>query len=172
MILWHLGVTTMAVRYIYRDPDMDLRWVMVGSVLPDLIDKPVGSLLFHSTFHADRLFGHTVVFPVVLLAAVLVSTRRGAARKAWMGLVIGSLFHLVLDGAWTDPEAFWWPLFGWEFPPRDASSLGALLERTLSDPWQWAAEAIGLTYLVLLARRRLATPAARRAFRLHGRIEL
>ena len=40
MIFWHLGPTTLIVRYVFRDPAMDLRWVLAGSLLPDLIDKP------------------------------------------------------------------------------------------------------------------------------------
>ncbi len=171
MILWHLGMTTLVVRYVFRDPAMDLRWVMLGSVLPDLIDKPIGSMLFHSTFGSDRLFAHALVFPVLALIGVLVLTRRGGVRKAWMGLVIGSLLHLVLDGAWSDPEAFWWPLFGWDFPERAASSLGPLLERTVTDPWIWAGEAVGLAYLAVLATRWLATPARRAAFLRTGTIE-
>jgi hypothetical protein len=172
MILWHIGITTLVVRYVFRDPAMDLRWVMLGSLLPDLIDKPIGSVLFHSTFGSDRLFAHAVAFPVLVLGLVLLFTRRGGARKAWMGLVVGSLFHLVLDGAWSDPEAFWWPFFGWDFPERAHSSLGPLLERTLSDPWIWAGEAIGLAYLVMLARRWLGTPIRRRAFLRAGTIEM
>ena len=49
----------------------------------------------------------------VLLAAVMVGARgHRLVQRALLALPIGVLLHLVLDGAWTDTHAFWWPLFG------------------------------------------------------------
>lgn len=153
MILWHVGMTLLAVRYVFRDPTMDLRWVVAGSLLPDLIDKPIGSIAFHGTFGTHRLAAHAIVFPVVGLFAAIAATRRGSAiRKGLIGLVIGVLFHLVLDGAWADPEAFWWPFLGIEFPEVADSAFWPLVRRMLSDPWVWAGEAVGAAYLAYLAR--------------------
>ncbi len=154
MIFWHVGITLLGVRYVFRDPAMDLRWVIVGSLLPDLVDKPIGSVLFHETFGSHRLAAHALVFPVVGLFLVLAITRRSsAARKALIGVVIGALFHLILDGAWADPEALWWPFLGTEFPKVADSAIGPLLRRMVSDPWVWAGEAIGLGYVAYLWRR-------------------
>ena len=61
MIFWHVGVTMAVVRYAFRDPAMDLRWVVAGSLLPDVVDKPIGSILFVDTFDSHRLFGHASV---------------------------------------------------------------------------------------------------------------
>jgi len=156
MIFWHLGATTMAVRYIYRDPAMDLRWVWVGALLPDLIDKPLGSLLFNGFFGAHRLFSHAVVFPVLLFFGVLLATgRRSALRKGLIGLVIGVLFHLILDGAWAEPAAFFWPMFGWSFPATDPSALGPLIRHLAGDPLVWAGEVAGFSYLAYLWRAHL-----------------
>lgn len=156
MILWHLGATTLAVRYVYRDPAMDLRWVWAGSLLPDLIDKPLGAVLLNDSLGAHRLFSHAIAFPVVVFFAVLIATRRGSGiRKGLIGLVIGALFHLVLDAAWAEPEAFLWPFFGWDFPAADPSALGPLVRHMLSQPLVWVGEAGGLAYLVYLGRARV-----------------
>lgn len=156
MIFWHLGMTVLIVRYVYRDPDMDLRWVLAGSILPDVLDKPIGSIFFNDTFQTHRLFAHSILFPVVGLGIVIVATRRGSAiRKGLIGLVIGALVHLVLDAAWADPEAFWWPLFGFEFPHVAGSSFGELVRSMLTNPWVWAGEAVGIVYLVELWRAHL-----------------
>ena len=149
MIFWHVGVTMAVVRYAFRDPAMDLRWVAAGSLLPDVLDKPIGSILFVDTFDSHRLFGHALAFPVVGLFVVLAVTRRGTAlRKGLIGLVVGTLVHLVLDGAWADPEALWWPLFGFDFPQRVPASLAPLLRDMASDWRVWVGEAVGLLYLV------------------------
>ena len=174
MILWHLGATVLIVRYVFRDPDMDLRWVLAGSILPDLIDKPIASVFFHDTFGTHRIFAHSIVFPMVAFAVVLIVTKRGTdLRRGLIGAVIGVFIHLLLDAAWATPEAFWWPFFGLEFPRVLDSDLISLLGRMLSDPIVWAGEAIGAAYLVLLWRRYLgAEGALRQFFRVDGRIGL
>lgn len=165
MIFWHLGATLAVVRYAFRDPAMDLRFLAVGAVLADVIDKPVGSVVWNGGFGTGRLWGHALLFPLTLLIVVMVITRRGAgSRKQWLGLPIGGLMHLVLDGVWTDPETFLWPVLGWRFPTRDPSGLGALISELVTDPWILAGEAVGLLYLGYLWRKGLRDPGARRLF--------
>lgn len=173
MIFWHLGMTVLIVRYVYRDPDMDLRWVLAGSILPDVIDKPIGSILFNDTFHTHRLFAHSVLFPIAGLLIVILTTSRGTAlRKGLIALVIGSLIHLVLDAAWADPEAFWWPLFGFDFPHVADSAFVDLLRSMLTNPWVWAGEAVGIAYLVGLWRAHLRADGAVHRFMRDGRIPM
>ncbi len=172
MILWHVGATLAAVRYVYRDPAMDLRWVVVGSLLPDLIDKPIGSVFWHDTFGTHRLVAHALLFPVVLFFVVLVVTRGGPMRKALVGLVIGALFHLALDAAWADPESFWWPLFGWELPTQADSAIGPLLRRMVTDPRVWVGEAVGAAFLASLWMRYLREPGARQVALRKGTIPM
>ena len=42
MLFWHVGGTIALVRYTVRDERMDLRFLILGAVLPDLIDTPIG----------------------------------------------------------------------------------------------------------------------------------
>lgn len=173
MIFWHLGITVLFARYAFRDPRMDLRWVLVGSILPDLIDKPIGSVLFNESLGTDRLIAHAVVFPVLSMAVVIAVTNRGTGlRKGLIGLVIGCLFHLVLDGAWSDPEAFWWPFFGVDFPLRAESAFGPLVRRMISDPLVWAGEAVGAAYLAYLWHSYLRREGGLRGFARSGRIPM
>jgi membrane-bound metal-dependent hydrolase YbcI (DUF457 family) len=173
MILWHLGITLLVVRYVFRDPDMDLRWVALGSVLPDIIDKPIGSVFFHGTFGTHRLFAHSLLFPVLVLAVVLAVTKReSGARRALMAVVIGAMFHLVLDAAWADPKAFWWPLLGFEFPEIADSAILPLLRAQVTNPMVWLGEAAGLAYLVYLWVRWVPSAGGMRAVLSTGRIPL
>lgn len=173
MIFWHLGITLLVVRYVFRDPAMDLRWVLLGSLLPDIIDKPIGSIFFNETFGNHRIFGHALVFPVTLLVLVMLATRRGTAlRRGAIGLVIGCFIHLVLDGVWTSPDVFLWPFFGFEFPQVAGSDFVALVEEMVRSPFVWAGEATGIAYLAMLWRRHLREPGALRRFASDGRIPL
>jgi hypothetical protein len=113
MILWPAGTALALVWAVFRDPAFDHRLVVVGAVLPDVVDGLTGGA---------RLL-HTVAASVALLAAVMLATvgHRGA-RRHWLALPIGTFSHLVFDGAWTDAQTFWWPLLG----RRLASPLPAL----------------------------------------------
>ena len=153
MIFWHVGGAILAFRYVFRDPGVDLRFLAIGSVLPDLLDKPLGTILFADTFESGQIFGHTLLFSSALMVAVLVGTKRGVWRKRLLAVAIGSLFHLILDGMWTVKETFLWPTFGWEFPPGPESYWTGLIERLVSDPLVIVQEVAGLAYLVYLWRK-------------------
>jgi hypothetical protein len=173
MILWHLGITVLIVRYVFRDPRMDLRWIMVGSLLPDVIDKPIGSIFLHETFGTHRLVAHALVFPVVALGVALLLTRRGTAlRRGVIAVVIGCFIHLLLDGVWTGPETFLWPFFGLEFPRVAGSDFATLVRTMLQSPMVWLGEAVGAAYLGYLWRRHLRSPGALRRFADDGRIPM
>ena len=88
---------------VFRDPAIDYRLVVVGALLPDLVDAPFGGA---------RVL-HTLVASVVLLVGVMLATRhRRRARRRLLAVPIGTFLHLVLDGMWTRTETFWWPFLG------------------------------------------------------------
>jgi membrane-bound metal-dependent hydrolase YbcI (DUF457 family) len=162
VIFWHVGATVAFIRYAFRDDAMDLRFLALGAVLPDLIDTPIG-IVGWSSFGAVRLMSHGILFGTLVMVAVLIFTRRGLARKRWMLLATGVLLHLLLDAMWNIPETLWWPLLGSEVSATGFSTYGAYVEALLTNPVMWAGEALGLVYLFALARRaNLADPTARR----------
>jgi hypothetical protein len=163
MIFWHVGGALFIARWVFRDPKMDLRVLALGAVLPDLLDKPIGSLVFHGYFRTGRIYGHTLLFAALLLAGVMALTRRGTtARRRWMALPIGVFIHLLLDIP-LESATFWWPFLGFEFPPFEDGALGDLIRYLSRSPWVLAQEAIGLTYLVGLYRKSGLGDAARRS---------
>jgi inner membrane protein len=173
VLLWHLGMTTLIARYVFRDPAMDLRWLAVGAVLPDIIDKPIGSILWNDVFHNHRVFAHTLVLPVLALAAIMIVTQRQSrSRKAAIAIVLGWFVHLILDGVWASPEAFFWPFFGLDFPRLAGSDFGTLLGNMVGNPLVWVGEAAGAAYLIYLWRSHLTEPDALRRFAQDGRISL
>lgn len=170
MLFWHLGGTIAAIRYAFRDERMDLRYLMFGAVLPDIVDTPIG-LIAYETLGAVRLAGHSLLVAGGVMVAVVVATRRGRPRKRWMPLAIGMLVHLFLDAMWADPETLWWPFLGFDFSPAAADGAATYVSAVLGEWRVWALEAVGLVYLVVLARRSgLGTAAARREFRDTGRV--
>ncbi len=172
MILWHLAGTVFLFRWIFRDPNADLRYVALGGLLSDLIDKPIGVILFSDAFGTGRVFGHTLGFAVLVMTVGMVATSRGtAARRKMITVSAGVLFHLLLDGMWSMPETLFWPLFGTEFPRFGGDYWGGFLGRIFSSPLTLVQEAAGFLYLLSLSvGAGLSRPSARRRLYTEGRI--
>jgi membrane-bound metal-dependent hydrolase YbcI (DUF457 family) len=174
MLLWDVGAALAISRYAFRDPAMDLRWLALGAVLPNLADKSVGSVLFWDHFRNGRIHAHTLIFAALVLAVAVVATGRGSsARRAGVALAVGVFLHLLLDGHFTDPESFLWPFFGWQFPAEEGQRLPALLADGSTSPLVLALEAAGAVYLGYLWRLGgLSDPTRRARFLRDGRIRL
>ena len=149
MILWHIGLTTSIVWFVMRgNPRVDYRIVMVASMLPDLIDKPIGRVFFRERFESGRLFGHTLLLNVAFLCVLFFV--RGRKKRTLTLIPVSSLLHLAEDGVVSQPRIFWWPFFGTRFPrdPVDGGFLSFLDPRHHPGVlWQ---EGLGLGLLVWL----------------------
>lgn len=151
MLFWHLGVTSAIVFLTLGRRRIDYRVVMLGSILPDLIDKPIGRIFFQSYFQTSRLFGHTFLFDVVLVLGIQLVLRGKTARR-WFVLPIGSLIHLALDSMWNLPVTLFWPLFGTRFPPEPAANYWLeVMKRPLQYPGYAFQELTGLCILLYMA---------------------
>ena len=137
---------------------LPLRWLALGCLLPDLIDKPAWLLLraAHAGGGGTRLFGHTLLFCTALGLLARVTGR------PWLrALCAGALTHVLLDVAGevlSGMPALWtgwlfWPLSGARFPVEANLLAGPLAERSIyllaeaagalllaRDGWRWRRE--------------------------------
>jgi len=121
-----------------------LSYVLMGSMLSDIVDKPMGLLIF-GTPAMGRTVCHTLLFLIALSAVVYY---RQDSRLA--SLAGGVAAHLMLDSIWSSPGIFLWPLLG-PFPRApDLTTLDYLqqLLRGLSDPMVGLPEMLGVAYLI------------------------
>lgn len=165
MILWHVAGVLFLFRWIFRDPKVDIRFLVAGALLPDAVDLPLGTLVLAERYSTGELWFHSLAVPSLIVVAVLLTTRRGRRRRAWMAVPIGMMLHILLDGVWTTTEIFAWPFFGLDLPSGARPYWPAAWERALADPWRWVQEAAGLVYLVTLARRARAAGTGRDVLR-------
>jgi inner membrane protein len=93
---------------------IDIRLLLIGSLLPDIIDKPVGHFFFPDTFGTGRIFCHTLLFLILItLGGLYLYWSR---KKTWLlVLSFGTFTHLILDGMWLHPKTLLWPLYGLSF---------------------------------------------------------
>lgn len=128
---------------------IDIRLLLIGSLLPDIIDKPLGHLLFRETFSNGRIFCHTLLFLIlVTLAGVYLHRNR---RKTWLlVLSFGTFTHLIFDQMWLTPRTLLWPLYGVAFDRTELANWLQYVLHTLStDPAIYVPEIIGAVILIL-----------------------
>lgn len=103
MLLWFLATAVFSVFFVFTDPRFDYRLLLLGALLPDLVDIPFG----------QARWAHSLTVAVGALAVVMaVTAGRKPSRRLLLGLPIGMLLHLVWDGAFAATEVFWWPFSG------------------------------------------------------------
>lgn len=124
--LAHLGIGSAIARPIARK--LPFRWLLLGTLLPDLIDKPsflAMGLYQHFTtggwIPGKRGLAHTLLFLAVL---TMISIWRRS--PGWGAAAVGAATHLLLDFfSKTDLSGhlnsdvltvLLWPFLGWHFP--------------------------------------------------------
>lgn len=139
---------------------IDIRLLLIGSLLPDIIDKPVGQFFFRETFGNGRIFSHTLLFLVII--AVVGSFLYKSRRKVWLLILAsGTFMHLILDEMWSAPRTLFWPFLGFTFERVDLTNWASnIFHALISNPEVYIPEAVGLVILLwfalaLLCRKRL-----------------
>ncbi len=165
MLAWHVAGALFLFRWIFREPDVDVRFLTLGALLPDLVDLPVGAGFASERYASGELWGHSLLFAAFVMTVIMIVFRRGSRRKAGMALAVGVLFHLLLDGMWTDTQRFLWPFAGFDHPPGPTPFWPEAWSRATSDPIRWVLEAVGVGYLVSVWKQAgLSDPERRRRF--------
>ncbi|MCD6358737.1 MAG: metal-dependent hydrolase [Dehalococcoidia bacterium] len=138
---------------------IDLRVLLVGSMLPDIIDKPVGQLIFRDSINNGRIFCHTLLF-LLIIALVGVYLYRSGGKLWMLTLSFGTFVHLILDEMWLTPRTLLWPLYGWTFPRMDitvSAWMQGMMDALFCNPKTYISETVGLIilvwFLVVLVRR-------------------
>ena len=145
MILWHLGTAALIVYVTLGRRRIDYRFVLLGAVLPDIVDGLLGLFFFDGP--EGRWIAHSML-AVIVVGTVIVVGFRAETRLRVFGVVVGWLLHLVADGMWQAPRTFLWPAFGTEFAttPREQYSWD-VVTHPLDHLATWGAELVGVAIL-------------------------
>lgn len=138
---------------------IDYRFVLLGSLLPDLIDKPMWIFTDANFQWAGRGYAHTFLFNLLLLiAGLILATRRN--KPSLLTICLCSFIHLVFDQMWLSPITLWWPLLG---PiPRGPTEgwFSALWHGLISTPYVYVSEVVGFVVVLYVIFRLLASGKA------------
>ena len=156
MFIWFVVMSVVMVAVVFRSPAIDHRTVIVGALLP----------LVEVVFGGPRIL-HSVVGAVGLLGLVMLFTRHSRLlRRRLLGVPIGMMCHLVLDGSFTRTDVFWWPVSGLDFAAGQVPEISHLAVSL-------ALEVVGIAVGVWAWRMfGLDDPVRRERFRAEGRLDL
>ena len=158
----HMGIGSSLLKPWTRSKNLrsPLKWVLLGTILPDLIDKPLYYGMSWITgktgaeigiISGTRTFGHTLIF-FSLLTLLCILTRAHRLLSVTLGLAT----HLFLDGVSSsvigDPQngyfqVILWPLISWSFPPYSFENLSDHLS-IWKRPFHLYCEIIGFVLLL------------------------
>jgi membrane-bound metal-dependent hydrolase YbcI (DUF457 family) len=148
--------TGIVLGFVIGDLVRDRRWVIpcaFGAVLPDLIDKPVGQIIFAYSIGYGRIYAHTLLFFLLVLVAGLVVWNRWR-NPAVCGIAVGILSHQVLDSMWLEQANWFYPLLGPFQGHLSTDYINVLILGELNNPSEAVlAVLIGLCALLYLKYR-------------------
>ena len=137
---------------------IDIRILLVGSLLPDIIDKPIGHFVLRDTISNGRIICHTLSFLIVVtLAGLYLYQSRG--RTSLLAVSFGTFTHLIFDQMWRAPRTLFWPIYGFTFDRADITDwIPNILRALVTDPHVYVPELAGtailIWFLLRLVRRR------------------
>ena len=154
-LLGHLGITALSGHGMekilnYKNPNLNYPYglLLIGSMWPDLIDKPIGSLIFST----GRWIAHSVLFILIsgiILYFVLKNMQRKLAFIESSIFIWGALMHILLDLPSIEPQVVFWPVLGIYLPIK---AWNGFLFGVFS-PYIWLTEIIGLICLIGIGSR-------------------
>lgn len=136
--------------------NIDIRIVIVAAMLPDIIDKTMGMIIFKDEISNGRLFTHSLlIVGTISIWLFFMAKLKYGHRLKMMYYISPIWFHLLLDRMWEEPHTLFWPIFGINFPRIDVE-FSDYLTILLSSPYTLVGEVLGLGVIVtLLIRYRL-----------------
>ena len=136
MIIWTSSISIFLFRYIFKDYGADLRFLIIGSLYPLILD----SLSYNfGISNKTQFLGHSLLFNVSLFFLIMIITKRGSKiRSNALLFSIGAFLYLVLSFTWTNQSIFLYPFFENE---QNFIVLSSQIEIVLNS--------IGILYLII-----------------------
>jgi len=130
---------------------IDVRLLLIGSLLPDIVDKPLGTYFLRDSLSSGKIFCHTLVFLLVITLTGLY-LYRGHGKIWLLTLSFGTFTHLICDQMWGNLHTLLWPAYGFAFKRDEISHwIQNILYGLHSDPRIYVPELIGMLILIWFA---------------------
>jgi len=151
-VFGHIGLTIgliLVIIALLKKTDLiyklDFRLIAVFALLPDIIDKVMGHVIFQEELNNGRLFGHTLVF-LVIFAIVFIML----VGANWWVYTFPVIVHQLFDHLWNDLPIWLWPYYGWGFESRDIDLWTHWLSALLNNPYIQITELLGISVIIII----------------------
>lgn len=119
-IFGHIGITYGIIKVLKRHVffsklKINYLFIIIGALLPDIIDKPIGEGIFASVFNNGRIYAHTLLF-CLLLSVIVINYYKKKRNSTVLLIPIATFMHLLEDQMYMTPQTLFWPIYGWQFP--------------------------------------------------------
>jgi hypothetical protein len=125
------------------DRKADLRWVLFYTLVADIVDKPLGLVVFRETINNGRVWFHSLAVNLLVSLLLVLAAKPGV-------YVLALWLHQLCDRMWMRPWVALWPLTG-AFQYRELPLEDWVY--SLFGPYNVVSDAVGLVVLVAFARR-------------------
>ena len=140
MPLGHIGISFLP--FLFKENGTwDVRLLVIGAILPDLIDKPLGHLILPE--NNGRIIAHSLIFSILVFIIAL-------KYRRLMPLSLGVSLHQLLDGMFLETRSALWPFLG-GFEATDYELIEWI--HALTEPYVIFEEMLGLSIILLVAYR-------------------
>ena len=103
-LLGHLGFTALSgfviekiTKQKYSKFELNYLYLLIGSMIPDILDKPIGSLLFFT----GRWIGHSLFFILIISFLISITLKKLFSHEKALILALvfmwGNIMHLILE---------------------------------------------------------------------------
>jgi hypothetical protein len=138
LFLGHLviGLIIGFILYEIFHDRMIIVFVAIGSVLPDVIDKPLGYIIFSSTLDDGKIFFHGFIIVLLFFLTGLL-VWKWYKSYSFIFLAFGVFLHQIVDMMWKHPVNWYFPLLGpYPVEPHSDYFLNAIVAE-LSSVTEW-----------------------------------
>ncbi|MDO5844261.1 MAG: metal-dependent hydrolase [Methanocorpusculum sp.] len=84
----------------------------LGGILPDLIDKPLGEVFLADSLDFGRIYFHTILIVLIILAVGIFIRRYNKKSVALICIAVGMFLHQLGDFMWESLQNWMWPFMG------------------------------------------------------------
>ncbi|MGD0817123.1 MAG: metal-dependent hydrolase [Methanomassiliicoccales archaeon] len=160
LLMCHLfiGLIIGLVAFKYMKDRRVVLLAAIGSILPDLIDKPLGHIILNGSVDYGRIYAHSGLFFIAILVMGIAYHQK---KGSWimMGLAAGILSHLALDSMWELPVTVFYPLLGDFGMHHFPNYIGESLMKEIRSAYEWIFGASILAMLLFTYKDKLGERA-------------
>lgn len=113
LFLGHLviGLIIGFILYEFLHDRTIIVFVAIGSILPDIIDKPLGHIILGSTLDNGKIFYHSFIIVLLFFITGLL-VWKWYKSHSFLVISLGIFLHQIVDLMWKRPVNWYYPLLG------------------------------------------------------------